>query len=171
MSLTSREKKMIIGIAVVVAAAAIAAAFFIGRRSGDEKTATATTPTQTTQTTPTQTVVTVTTPAETTTATTAAVEIIDFNATPDNIPPGGPVVFTARIRGSAASVKIKLRGPDDKEIELDKKATVDGITPWSASVTGPSIAGAYRYLVEVEASDGSEVETPEGGAKILKVTP
>lgn len=168
MSLTSREKKMIIGIVVVVVIAAVAAAFFLGRRSGDEKTATATTPTQTT---PTQTVVTVTTPTETTTAATAAIEIVDFNATPDTIPPGGPVVFSARTKGSAASVKIKLKGPDSREIELDKKATVDGVTPWSASVSGPSIVGIYRYLVEAKASDGSKVETPDGGAKILKVTP
>ncbi|MEK7816663.1 MAG: hypothetical protein AAB281_00245, partial [Actinomycetota bacterium] len=123
------------------------------------------------QTTPTQTVVTVTTPTQTATAATAAVEIVDFNATPDTISPGGPVAFTARTKGSAAIVKIKLKGPDSKEIVLDKKATVDGVTPWSASVAGPSIVGVYRYLVEAAASDGSKVETPEGGAKILKVAP
>lgn len=171
MSITKREKTMMGVIIAIVAAAAIGGAFWLGSTRGGDGTTTATT-----ATTPTQTVVTVTQTTETTstgssTPTDTAVEVIDFDANPDTVNQGAPVVYTARTRGPAASVKLLLKGVEPQTVTLNQKPTVDGVTIWTATANAPMTAGPYVFSLEVTAADGKVTTTPTGAGKNLVVLP
>lgn len=171
--MTSREKKMMGGIIVVVILAAIGGAFWMGgTRGGDSTTAT----TATTATTPTQTVVTVTQTTATTStdsaaSTTTAVEVIDFDVNPETVNQGVPVVFTARTKGPAASVKLILKGAEQQTITLNQKPAVDGVTIWTATANAPTKPGPYVLSLEATATDGTVSTTPTGAGKNLVVLP
>lgn len=168
--MSKREKTMMGVIIAIVAAAAIGGAFWFGSTRGGDGATTATT-----ATTPTQTVVTVTeTTAETgTTTTTPAtpVEVIDFDANPDTVNQGVPVAFTARTKGPAASVKLMLKGVEQKSVNLNQKPTVDGVTIWTATADAPTTPGPYVLSLEVTATDGTVTTTPTGAGKNLVVLP
>lgn len=169
--MTKREKTMMGVIIAIVAGAAIAGAFWLGSTRGENGATTATT-----ATTPTQTVVTVTQTTETTssgssTPTDTAVEVIDFDANPDTVNQGVPVAFTARTKGPAASVKLMLKGVEQKSVNLNQKPTVDGVTIWTATADAPTTPGPYVLSLEVTATDGTVTTTPTGAGKNLVVLP
>lgn len=165
MGLTSREKKMVIGIAVAVVIAALILAFLLGRGTGKDAVTTSTAPTvtQTTPTTPTQTVVTVTTTAPAP-APAAPPELIERSASPEMVSAGATMTFTARVRGAAASVTMTVYKRDTGvlaiTLPLTPGATVAGVTTWSAGTTAPVDPGEYRYYASAVASDGATVEMP-----------
>lgn len=171
--MTKREKTFLGIIITIVVVAAIGAAFWFGStRGGDTTTAT----TATTATTPTQTVVTVTQTTATTTTDSStpaggAVEVIDFDVNPETVNQGMSVVFTARTRGPAASVKLILKGAQQQTITLDQKPAVDGVTIWTATANAPSAPGPYVLSLEATASDGNVTTTPTGAGKNLVVLP
>lgn len=167
MGLTSREKKMVIGIAVAVVIAALILAFLLGRGTGKDAVTTSTAPTvtRTTPTTPTQTVVTVTTTAPAPApAPAAALEITERSASPEVVSAGAPMTFTARVRGAAASVTMTVYKRDTGvlaiTLPLAPGAAVAGVTTWSAGTTAPVDPGEYRYHASAVSSDGATVEMP-----------
>ena len=171
MSMSKREKTMLGIIIAIVAAAAVGGAFWLGSTRGGDSTAT----TATTATTPTQTVVTVTQTTATTStdslAPTTAVEVIDFDANPERVGKGMPVVYTARTKGPAASVKLLLKGVDSQTITLNQQPTVAGVTIWTATADAPTTPGPYVFSLEVTATDGKVTTTPAGAGKNLVVLP
>lgn len=173
MALTKRERNMIIGIVAVVVVAAIAGAFFLGRKSDDDKSTTATTPTAT-QTTPTQaqtqsvaTVTNVQTITQVEPQPGVGVEIIEQSINPTTVERSGPIALTVRTKGNLNSVKMDINGRAPMVVELVRGPTVNNITTWAAATTGPGLAGNYAYKAIVAASDGAIKEGPNSTFTVL----
>ncbi|MHB8791936.1 MAG: hypothetical protein ACYC6O_01160 [Thermoleophilia bacterium] len=176
MALTKREKYMTIGIVSVLVIAAIAAAFFLGRKSDENKSTTATTPTAT-QTTPTA-----TTPTQTQSVATVTnvqtitqvdpqpgvgVEIIEQSINPTTVDRSGPIALTVRTKGNVNSVKMDINGRAPMVVELVRGPTVNNITTWAAATAAPGLAGNYAYKAIVNATDGAIKEGPNSAFTVL----
>lgn len=176
MALTKRERYMIFGIVAVLVIAAIAAAYFLGMKSDEDKTTTATTPTAT-QTTPTA-----TTPTQTQTVATVTnvqtitqvepqpgvgVEIIEQSINPTTVERSGPIALTVRTKGDVNSVKMDINGRAPMVVELVRGPTVNNITTWAAATAAPGLAGNYAYKAIVNATDGAIKEGPNSTFTVL----
>jgi uncharacterized membrane protein len=80
--------------------------------------------------------------------------------------PGAEIIVRARDKQfeplDNADVKLKVRTPDKREIELVAESSDKGSGMYQATFT-PRAAGAYRATVTVTAADGSEVGQRETG--------
>ena len=157
MSVSVRNRNIIIGATVAFVTIALLA-FFLSR--GDEESESTT-------------VTTSSTPRVVTTSTAtqedgAGVEILSEDVSPDEVGEGDAVSFTVSVRGNASKVILTdelgpaSAGGDFTPVFTEKMvegSTSGGITTWTLDATA-SDPGRHRFYATATASDGSKVVMP-----------